>query len=151
MNVLSSTTDGRTFALIELSIRVDLKAAKNVDALKSDQKILVKNLGTSTTKNAIIAAAKKSDIKSFELSVNGKVFKPDSSVSSGAAVYKGASNEDIYTAFKEIAGIRTLPNSTSPMYQPIKGRTSLNGQPGYIIRVPQEDGSTILLRNFSFS
>ncbi|ENW41773.1 TPA: hypothetical protein ACNFOO_000068 [Acinetobacter baumannii] len=37
------------------------------------------------------------------------------------------------------------------MYQPIKGRTSLNGQPGYIIRVPQEDGSTILLRNFSFS
>ncbi|EKU70164.1 hypothetical protein J610_3595 [Acinetobacter sp. 723929] len=42
--------DDRTSALIELSIRVDLKAAKNVDALKSDQKILVKNLGTPLTR-----------------------------------------------------------------------------------------------------
>ncbi|MDR2062225.1 MAG: hypothetical protein LBQ29_12595 [Acinetobacter sp.] len=44
------------------------------------------------------------------------------SISSGAAVYKGASNDDIYTAVKEIAGIRTLPSTYSPMYQPIKGK-----------------------------
>ena len=73
------------------------------------------------------------------------------SISSGAAVYKGASNDDIYTAVKEIAGIRILPSTCSPMYQPIKGKTSLSGQPGYIIRVPQADGSTVLLRNFSLS
>ncbi|MGQ1415582.1 hypothetical protein ACT405_07330 [Acinetobacter baumannii] len=73
MKILSSTKDDRTFAIIDLAIGVDLKAAKNVDALKSDQKILVKNLGTSTTKNAIIAAAKQSNLKSLELPINGKV------------------------------------------------------------------------------
>ncbi|MEB3863133.1 DUF637 domain-containing protein, partial [Acinetobacter sp. IK31] len=147
----SSTIGDRAFALIDLAIGVDLKAAKNVDILKTDQKILVKNLGTSSTKNSILSAAKQSNLKSLELPINGKIFKPDPNLSSGAAVYKGASNEDIYTAFKEIAGIRTLPNSSSPMYQPIKGKTSLSGQPGYIIRVPQSDGSTVVLRNFSLS
>ncbi|WP_288420524.1 DUF637 domain-containing protein [uncultured Acinetobacter sp.] len=147
----TSTVGDRAFALIDLVIGVDLKAAKNVDALKIDQKILVKNLGTSSTKNTIIAAAKQSNLKNLELPINGKIFKPDPNLSSGAAVYKGASNEDIYTAFKEIAGIRTLPSTGNPMYQPIKGKTSLNGQPGYIIRVPQADGSTIVLRNFSLS
>lgn len=66
------------------------------------------------------------------------------SISSGVAVYKGASNDDIYRAFKEIAGIRTLPSTGSPMYQTIKGKTSLSGQPAYIIRVPQQDGSTVV-------
>lgn len=79
------------------------------------------------------------------------VFKPDPNLSSGAAIYKGASNKDIYTAFKEIAGIKTLPTTNSPMYQKIKGPTSLSGQSGYIIRVSQKDGSTVVLRNFSFS
>lgn len=37
------------------------------------------------------------------------------------------------------------------MYKTIKGKTSLSGQPGYIIRVPQADGSTVVLRNFSLS
>lgn len=147
----TSTVGDRAFALIDLVIGVDLKAAKNVDALKIDQKILVKNLGTSSTKNTIIAAAKQSNLKNLELPINGKIFKPDPNLSSGAAVYKGASNEDIYTAFREIAGIRTLPSTGNPMYQPIKGKTSLNGQPGYIIRVPQADGSTVVLRNFSLS
>lgn len=73
------------------------------------------------------------------------------SISSWAAVYKGASNDDIYRAFKEIAGIRTLPSTGSPMYQTIKGKTSLSGQPAYIIRVPQQDSSTVVLRNFSFT
>ncbi|ENX37447.1 DUF637 domain-containing protein [Acinetobacter courvalinii] len=147
----SSTMGDRAFALIDLAIGVDLKAGKNVDVLKVDQKVLVKNLGTSTTKNAIIAAAKESNLKNLDLPINGKVFKPDANLSSGAAVYKGASNEDIYTAFKDIAGIRTLPSTGNPMYQPIKGKTSLSGQPGYIIRVPQADGSTVVLRNFSLS
>lgn len=147
----TSTVGDRAFALIDLAIGVDLKAGKNVDILKVDQKVLVKNLGTSTTKNAIIAAAKESNLKNLDLPINGKVFKPDANLSSGAAVYKGASNEDIYTAFKDIAGIRTLPSTGNPMYQTIKGKTSLSGQPGYIIRVPQADGSTVVLRNFSLS
>jgi len=37
------------------------------------------------------------------------------------------------------------------MYKYIRGKTSLSGQPGYMIRVPQEDGSAIVLRNFSTS
>lgn len=147
----SSSVGDRAYALIDLVIGIDLKAAKNVDTLKNDQKILVKNLGTSSTKNAILTAAKQSNLKNFELPISGKIFKPDPTLSSGAAVYKGASNEDIYTAFKEIAGIRTLPNTSSAMYQSIKGKTSLSGQPGYIIRVPQPDGSTVVLRNFSLS
>lgn len=147
----SSTMGDRAFALIDLAIGVDLKAGKNVDVLKVEQKILVKNLGTSSTKNTIIEAAKKSEINKLELSINGKVFKPDSNLSSGAAVYKGASNEDIYAAFKEIAGIRTLPTKDSAMYKNIPGKKSINGSNGYIITVKQNDGSSVVLRNFSDS
>ncbi|MFK6082197.1 DUF637 domain-containing protein [Acinetobacter baumannii] len=40
----SSTLGDRTFAIIDLAIGVDLKAAKNVDALKADREIITKNV-----------------------------------------------------------------------------------------------------------
>lgn len=40
----SSTLGDRTFALIDLAIGVDLKAAKNVDALKADREIITQNV-----------------------------------------------------------------------------------------------------------
>lgn len=85
------------------------------------------------------------------MSVNGKVLKPDAIISDRAPVYKGASNEDVYTIFKGLAGVRALPNTGNPMYQLIPKKYSISGQPGYLIKVPQIDGSTILLRNYSTS
>ncbi|XZW25632.1 two-partner secretion domain-containing protein [Acinetobacter baumannii] len=40
----SSTLGDRTFAIIDLAIGVDLKAAKNVDALKADREIITQNV-----------------------------------------------------------------------------------------------------------
>ncbi|MFI8033671.1 hypothetical protein ACH8I4_07290 [Acinetobacter sp. ABJ_C3_5] len=62
----------------------------------------------------------------------------------GVSVYKGASNDDIYTAFKEIPRIRTLPSTGRPMYQTIKGKHLYVVNQVYIIGVPQQDGSTVV-------
>ncbi len=72
------------------------------------------------------------------------------SISSEVAVYKDASNDDIYTAFKEIAGIRTLPSTGSPRYQTIKGK-HLYVVNQVILFVYQSKMEVRWLRNFSLS
>ncbi len=95
--------------------------------------------------------AKAGNFKDLPLEVNGKVYKPNPNLSTGAAIYEGVHLQDIYSIFKNLSGVSTLPSTGNPMYKVIPNKYSINGEKGYIISVKQDDGSTVVLRNFSSS
>ena len=111
----------------------------------------IANSGAAYRQN-IITVANNRQLTQMPITINNKTYQPIAQpTTAGAPIYRGVSNQDIYQAFKDIAGIKTLPQTGSPMYQAIPGKTSPSGKPGYIIKVPQSDGSTVLLRNFATS
>ncbi|VEG13338.1 two-partner secretion domain-containing protein [Moraxella cuniculi] len=111
----------------------------------------IANSGAAYRQN-IITVANNRQLAQMPITINNKTYQPIAQpTTAGAPIYRGVSNQDVYRAFKDIAGIKTLPQTGSPMYQAIPGKTSPSGKPGYIIKVPQSDGSTVLLRNFATS
>lgn len=95
--------------------------------------------------------AKAGNLRNLPLEVNGKIYKLNANLSTGAAIYENVQLQDIYSIFKNLSGVSTLPSTGSPMYKVIPNKYSTNGEKGYVISVKQSDGSTVVLRNFSSS
>ncbi|PXY94613.1 hypothetical protein DKK76_09100 [Frischella perrara] len=83
--------------------------------------------------------------KDFTISVNGKtlVTDKDKSVSTGAPVFKGASDSDVMTYFKFLSGVDTMPT-----VKIISGKGTV-----YSVKVTEgpNAGSSVTLRDFSTS
>ena len=81
--------------------------------------------------------------KDFQLNINGKTMVADPQLSLGAPVFKGATDADVMTYFKQLAGAENMP---SAKVVPGKGTV-------YSIKVTEgpSAGSTLTLRDFSTS
>ncbi|WP_233527649.1 hemagglutinin repeat-containing protein [Serratia sp. PAMC26656] len=81
--------------------------------------------------------------KDFQLNINGKTMVADPQLSLGAPVFKGATDADVMTYFKQLAGSENMP---SAKVVPGKGTV-------YSIKVTEgpSAGSTLTLRDFSTS
>lgn len=81
--------------------------------------------------------------KDFQLSINGKTMVTEPETSIGAPVFKGATDADVMTYFKQLAGSEKMPEAKI-----VSGKGEV-----YSVKVTEgpNAGSTITLRNFSTS
>ncbi|WP_416340013.1 DUF6862 domain-containing protein [Pantoea piersonii] len=81
--------------------------------------------------------------KDFQLSINGKTMVTEPETSIGAPVFKGATDADVITYFKQLTGSEKMPET-----KVIPGKGEI-----YSVKVTEgpNAGSTITLRNFSTS
>ncbi|XXN66085.1 hemagglutinin repeat-containing protein (plasmid) [Enterobacter ludwigii] len=81
--------------------------------------------------------------KDFKITVNGKTMSADPETSIGAPVFKGASDADVMTYFKQITGSGNMPDGKN-----IAGKGTV-----YSIKITEgpNAGSTMTLRDFSNS
>ncbi|ADO50554.1 VENN motif pre-toxin domain-containing protein [[Enterobacter] lignolyticus] len=81
--------------------------------------------------------------KDFQLNINGKTMVTDPELSLGAPVFKGATDADVMTYFKQLTGSENMP---SAKVVPGKGNV-------YSVKITEgpSAGSTVTLRDFSTS
>jgi hypothetical protein len=81
--------------------------------------------------------------KDFQLSINGKAMATEPDISIGAPEFKGATDADVMTYFKQLAGSEKMPEA-----KVIQGKGEV-----YSVKVTEgpNAGSTLTLRNFSTS
>ncbi|OOR96044.1 hypothetical protein B0186_11155, partial [Canicola haemoglobinophilus] len=88
--------------------------------------------------------------KDMKLTINGRLYLTNPKTSIGSPVYKGVSDQDVITYFKELTGVDKLPNPSI-----VSKMKDLNGQDGKVWTIKPTDGplkgSSINLRNFSSS
>jgi len=81
--------------------------------------------------------------KDFQLNINGKTMVADPQLSLGAPVFKGATDADVMTYFKQLAGSENMPSA-----KVIPGKGTV-----YSVKVTEgpSAGSILTLRDFSTS
>ncbi|AIR62543.1 hypothetical protein LH23_18345 [Cedecea neteri] len=81
--------------------------------------------------------------KDFQLNINGKTMVTDPELSLGAPVFKGATDADVMTYFKQLTGSENMPS-----VKVVPGKGNL-----YSVKITEgpSAGSTVTLRDFSTS